>query len=118
MPDLLKPILLSQFEAALAMLKECIEKCPAAWWDGPAPTHTIAKYPFWHVAYHTLCFVDCYLSPSDEAFELRTGPDGLHPAGKAELEDEYPSRMFTQAELLRYVEICHAKLHATLGETP
>ena len=33
-------------------------------WDAP-----IAKYPFWMVAYHTLCYVDCYLSPDNAAFE-------------------------------------------------
>jgi hypothetical protein len=100
-------IILSQFEAALAMLNECIRKCPPEHWDSP-----IAKYPFWQVAYHTLCFVDCCLAPSYEAFECRAD---LHPAGKAELEEEYPSRRFTQDELRRYSAICLEKLRATIA---
>jgi hypothetical protein len=115
MTDRLKPILLSQFEAALCMLDDCIRKCPPGHWDGPAPTHTIAKYPFWLVAYHTLCFVDCYLAPSNEAWQPH--PD-LHPAGRAELEEEYPSRVFSQDELIRYADICRGKLRAVLGEGP
>ncbi len=103
-------ILLSQFEAALAMLRECIEKCPAEQWDEP-----IAKYPFWQTAYHTLCFVDCYLSASEQAFQPRTAPpDCMHPAGIKELADEYPSRRFEQSELLRYVQICLEKLRTVL----
>lgn len=107
-------IIQSQFEAALAMLRDCVEKCPPAQWDG-----LIAKYPFWHAAYHTLCFVDCYLSASEHAFQPRaTEPDRLHPLGIKELEEEYPSRRFEQSELRRYVAICLDKLRETLaGET-
>src|SRR5690242_9622075 len=98
-----------QFEAALAMLNDCIVKCPDGQWDG-----LIAKYPFWMAAYHTLCFVDCYLSPTNEAFaEELTGRaarggegSGLHPLGLKELEEEYPSRRFERGELIQYVELC------------
>lgn len=116
--EAMRSVILSQFEASLCMLKECIEACPAEWWDGPAPTHTIAKYPFWMVAYHTLCFVDVYLSRTDQDWQPRTGPAGLHPRGRAELEDEYPSRKFSKEELLGYVEFCRRKLIATLGDEP
>jgi hypothetical protein len=87
----------SQLAASLTMLHNCIKACPADNWDSP-----IAKYPFWHVAYHALCFGDLYSAESDEAWVPSEGPEGFHPAGKAELADEYPSRRFIQAELLRY----------------
>lgn len=118
-------VLVSQFDAALAMLRDAIVLCPAAHWESP-----VAAYPVWMVAYHTLCFVDCYLSPSDEAFELRTTPTPaaepgqpprapLHPRGRAELEEEFPSRLFTRDELLGYIDICREKLRTTLAaETP
>ena len=102
-PDLtthLQKILIAQFEAALAMLKDCIQACPAEHWEG-----IIGKYPFWQVAYHTLCFVDLYLSPDEKTFQLRD----LHPAGWAEFNEEHPSRLFTPAELLRYIDICRDK---------
>jgi hypothetical protein len=97
MPDFPR-LILSQFQASLQMLRNCIAACPAEHWDSP-----IAKYPFWMVAYHTLCFADFYLAPSADAFNPR--PD-FHPKGMAELNDEYPSRRFTQAELLSYTDLC------------
>ncbi|MFG0329168.1 MAG: DinB family protein [Phycisphaerales bacterium] len=84
-----------QFEAALKMFELCVRACPSAQWDEP-----IAKYPFWQVAYHTISFADLYLSPDEEAFELR---DDLHPAGWDEFNLEYPSRRFDQDEILGYI---------------
>ncbi|HYE01834.1 MAG TPA: DinB family protein, partial [Phycisphaerales bacterium] len=124
MVEHLKHALRGQFEAALAMLEDCLIKCPAEHWDSP-----IARYPFWHVAYHALCFVDCYLSPSNEDFGRlleerksaratdRSLPD-LHPLGAEELEAEHPSRRFSRDELRAYVGLCRAKLEAVLGDGP
>jgi hypothetical protein len=102
MLELLKASLTGQFEAALWMLRECLERCPAAAWETP-----IAKYPFWMVAYHTLCFADLYLSPGEAVWTPR--PE-LHPKGWAELNDEYPSRRFERPELLGYTDLCRAEL--------
>lgn len=106
-------LIASQLEGAVAMLDDCLAKCPDELWDGRSP-RTVAKYPFWMVAYHTLCFLDCYLSPSNAAFVLRTEGEGgyppLHPKGIAELEEEYPSRRFEREELRRYVRLCVEKL--------
>ena len=103
----LKEIIAAQYEAALAMLNECIVKCPEEHWDG-----LIAKYPFWQVAYHVLCCVDCDLEVSEEAFKPRAD---LHPAGMADLNDEYPSRRFTKEELVRYTAICLEKLQTKVA---
>jgi hypothetical protein len=108
MLDLYKKITVSQTDAALAMLNQCIERCPDQHWDG-----LIAKYPFWMVAYHTLCFTDLYLSPGDATFQPRKD---LHPAGMAEFDDEYPSCKFSKQELLGYVEICRRKLSDALAQ--
>jgi hypothetical protein len=113
MIEQLKHILGAQFEAALCMLNDCIQKCPDEHWDG-----LIAKYPFWQVAYHTLCFVDVYLAPSDAAWQPRTEPGpkgGLHPKGRLELDEEYPSRQFDTAELVEYVALCRQKVHDALA---
>lgn len=104
--DYVITIFRGQFQAGLAMLNECIVKCPEESWDG-----RIAKYPFWHVAYHLLCFVDCYLSPNEHAFK----PGRFHPRGLQELQDEYPSRRFERAELLEYLAECRKKLDASLA---
>lgn len=109
----IKP-LASQFHGALSMLSECLAKCPADHWDAK-----IAHYSFWQVAYHTLCFVDCYLARSDAEWAPRQDPTapggGLHPKGRAELDEEFPSRRFEKDELLRYVEICRDLVDEALG---
>jgi len=106
MPDQLNAILLAQFEAALCMLRDCIERCPPQHWDAP-----IAKYPFFLVAYHTLYMADIRLAPSDAAWNPR--PE-FHPRGRAEVDDEYPSRRFTQAELLAYTDLCLSLARAAI----
>ena len=100
MLELWKQSTLKQFEAALCMFNDCVRKCPDAHWDAP-----VAKYPFWQVAYHTLCFVDLYLTKDNDSFAFRD----LHPAREKELLDEYPSRRFERQEIERYIQICRDK---------
>ena len=66
MIDHLQSILTAQFEASLCMLNECIQRCPEEHWEGK-----IANDSFREIAYHTLFFVDLYLSPGEDAFQLR-----------------------------------------------
>jgi hypothetical protein len=106
MTEYVKKILTGQFEAALSMLKDCIEQCPPEHWDG-----VVGKYPFWQVAYHVLCFVDLYLSPNEGSFQLGK----FHPQGMKELDDEYPSRRFDKRELAEYLEFCHRKAIASIA---
>lgn len=109
MIDHVRRILAGQFEASLFMLNECLTRCPTRHWDG-----IVGKYPFWQVAYHTLCFVDLYLSPDKAAFEFRD----VHPCGWKEFDEEYPSRRFEQSELIAYLQICRSKAVSTIaGET-
>ena len=66
MLDYVKKILTGQFEAALCMMDHCLRACPQEHWEGK-----IANGTFRWVAYHTLFWVDLYLSPGDEdAFVL------------------------------------------------
>src|SRR5688500_6839551 len=109
MIELVKQSLGGQFEASLCMMHHCLEKCPPEHWDAK-----VAKYPFWQVAYHTLCFVDLYLTESHAGFAFRD----LHPAGWKEFDDELPSRRFDQHEIARYLTICREKAaHTIAGET-
>jgi hypothetical protein len=102
-----KRMLAGQFEAALCMMNDCLAKCPSDQWDG-----RVAKYPFWQVAYHTLCFADLYLTESEAAFALR---GDLHPAGWSEFHDEFPSRRFDERELAAYLAICRQKAVETIA---
>ena len=105
MIDLYKQSTLGQFEAALAMLKQCIERCPDDLWEG-----TIAQLTVRQVAYHTLFFVDFYLSANDETFQLRE----LHLVGGDERESGSCAALDKQPTLA-YLAICLEKLRTTLA---
>lgn len=106
MIDYVKKIFSGQFEASLAMLGQCVEKCPDDDWNGK-----IAKYEFWHVAYHTLCCTDMYLAPSHESFQ----PCEFHPLGMDELTNEFPSRELSKEEISAYLIHCREKAVSTLA---
>jgi hypothetical protein len=105
---LLTAILTSQYEASLAMLKDCIAACGEEHWEGKIATAT-----FRQIAYHTLFWTDLYLSPSEEAFRLRE----LHERGGDERRPVLSAGL-SKAETLEYAGICRAKAVETLaGET-
>src|SRR6266478_2968723 len=106
MIDFIKQILRGQIEAALAMMKQCVEACPPERWEGK-----IANGTFRQVAYHTLFFVDLYLSPSDEAFELRE----VHRRGGDKRIGADAGGGLTQDETLAYLAICRRKAVETLA---
>src|SRR5687768_11805124 len=90
------------------MLKQCIERCPAELWES-----NVAALTFRQVAYHTLFFVDLYLSRDEAAFELRE----LHRVGGDESQPA-PCAGLDQDATLAYLAICRDKLRETLeGET-
>ncbi|MEI8135636.1 MAG: DinB family protein [bacterium] len=104
MTDLLKHLLISQFEASLAMYKQRIEVCPADHWDGK-----IANDTFLQTAYHALFYLDLYLSPDESAFALSDlnikGGDDRQQGIQAGLGKE---------DLLLYVEHCLEKIRTVV----
>jgi hypothetical protein len=110
MIDLLRQSLTAQFQAALAMLNQCVAACPAEHWEGKIATATFR----WN-AYHTLFFTDLYLTPSGAAaFELRD----LHARGGDEREPGMCPGL-SPDETLAYVSICRQKaLEVLTAETP
>ena len=89
----------TQFGASIDMLENAINFCPAEQWD------TDTK--FWYNAYHTLFFLDYYLTmePADFA------PPA--PFTDSEFGDELPERTYTKEELLSYLQACRKKCHKT-----
>lgn len=100
MLDYFKTILAGQFEAALCMLGECIGKCPPEHWEG-----AIANNTFRQVAYHTLFFVDLYLSRDEGAFELCDLPQ----RGGDERSPTAVSAGLSKDETLDYLAFCREK---------
>jgi len=80
--------------------------CPDALWGDRSQTPE-----YWYVAYHTLFFLDLYLSGSVEGFAPPApfNLDELDPAGIL------PERVYTKAELLAYLAHGRTKCRATIA---
>jgi uncharacterized damage-inducible protein DinB len=100
MIDYFKQVLTAQFEASLSMLNDCIKSCPEEHWDG-----RIATVTFKQVAYHTLFYVDLYLTRNEESFQLRD----FHTPGGDE-RNPFPSPGLSRDVTLSYVQICRQKM--------
>ena len=59
----MKIIIRQQFGAAIDMLENAIKACPEEVWG-----KEIGSKEFWYIAFHTLFFLDLYLSASDKGF--------------------------------------------------
>jgi hypothetical protein len=101
MDSYIKTALWKHFGASLDMLEQAITACPEDVWG-----KEFASSEFWYITYHTLFFLDLYLSPSLEGF---TPPS---PFGLSELDPEgtFPERVYTKQELLEYLH--HSRQNA------
>jgi hypothetical protein len=91
----------TQFGASIDMLENAINFCPAEQWD------TDTK--FWYNAYHTLFFLDYYLTMEPVNF----APPA--PFTDAEFGDDIPERTYTKEELLSYLQACRKKCHKLIA---
>ncbi len=69
----IRTALKEQYHAALAMLAECIEKCPDDLWTIPNPRSNdgdrVIFRPFWRIALHAAYFTHLYLGQGESAFQ-------------------------------------------------
>jgi hypothetical protein len=109
MLELIRRTIASQYGAALQMLENAIEKCPAKQW-----TQKVGTSPFWHVAYHVIFCTDMYLSSSSRSFK----PQSFHRKNYNFLtrlpwppfEPVVADEPYEKAVLLKYVQICRDKV--------
>lgn len=100
-----RPILWQQFGAAIDMLENAMVACPEEVWGDRS-----RRPEFWYIAYHTLFWLDFYLSDSAKGF---TPPapfnlDELDPAGLL------PDRVYAKHELHAYLEHGREKCRAAI----
>lgn len=94
----IKPVLQSQYLAALAMLKQAIVKCPPALWNASRD-----KDKCWFIAYHAVYFTHLYLHQRREDFvrwKMHTKPSSQSPLSKEEVL-EYLA--FVEGEVIRRI---------------
>ncbi|HEY8228313.1 MAG TPA: DinB family protein [Pyrinomonadaceae bacterium] len=108
--ETLRSVLKSQYHAALAMLRETLERCPADLWS-----NTDHVNAFWQIAYHTLFFTHLYLQPNEAAFHpwehhqsAVQHEDGL--TGPPDPESTLPliPSPYARADVFEYWSICDA----------
>ena len=97
----LRPALKEQYHAALAMLAQCVERCPEATWvEGEFPR------AFWRVAFHAAFYTHLYLGQDEEAFRPWPGRrPGIHHGLWDRPEDVEPYELPTEAEVYGRGEI-------------
>jgi hypothetical protein len=100
-----RTVLWKQFGASIDMLDNALLACPDDLWSDRSQ-----EPEFWYVVYHTLFWLDLYLSGSVEGF-APPAPftlDELDPAGLL------PERPYTKEELRSYLDHCRRKCQATI----
>ena len=91
----LKKIVWSQFGASIDMLENAIKSCPENVW-GNRPGFN----EFWYITYHTLFWLDFYMSESPDNFT----PPSPFTLSEFDPEGILPDRVYTKDELLNYLE--------------
>jgi hypothetical protein len=105
-----------QFGAAIDALGNALRDCPDELWEkrlwGDQPDQWVAAgfSAFWYLGYHTLFWLDLYLTGAEEGF----APPA--PFDLVEMESgEVLPRTYTRPELLGYLEHCRRKCQETIG---
>lgn len=110
----LKTSIWRQFGAAIDYLADTINACPDHLWQTSlwkTPDTKPEFSQFWYIAYHTLFWLDLYLTGTEEGFRP--------PAPFALIEqDQYgplPERVYTKDELLNYAAYSRSQCLATIN---
>lgn len=120
MDTTLKISIWRQFGASIDYLADTMNACPDRLWLAPlwkTPDKKPEFAQFWYVAYHTLFWLDLYLTGAEEGF--------LPPAHFTLIEQDadgpLPERVYTKAELQAYLkdgrDKCKATIEALTDET-
>lgn len=104
-----------QFGAAIDMFGETLRDCPDELWekrlweDQSDQWVTAGFSTFWYLGYHTLFWLDLYLTGAEEGF---SPPE---PFDLVEMDaNESLPRVYTREELLGYLELCRQRCQKTI----
>jgi hypothetical protein len=105
-----------QFAVAIDTFGDTLRDCPDELWekrlweDQPDQWVAAGFAAFWYLGYHTLFWLDLYLTGAEEGF----APPA--PFDLVEMEaNEILPRTYTRTELLSYLEYCRRKCQETIA---
>ena len=111
-----RDMLWRQFGAAIDMLGDALRDCPDNLWekrlwdDQPDQWVAAGFSTFWYLGYHTLFWLDLYLTGAEEGFVPPV------PFDLVEMDSgEVLPRAYTRVELLGYLEFCRRRCQETIG---
>lgn len=95
-----------QYGAAIDMLEDAITLCPDPLWTAVLwnDTDDVRYGQFWFVAYHTLFWLDLFLTGADEGF----APPSPFIRGAL------PEQPYTKEQILAYLRSCRSKCQSTI----
>jgi len=106
MDNTFKTIVWQQFGAAIDMLENAIDACPGELWGDRSKTPE-----FWYVAFHTLFYLDLYLSETDAGF----APPAPFTLDEMDERGLMPERVYTKEELKTYLAHGREKCRRTIA---
>jgi hypothetical protein len=109
----LKTSIWQQFGASIDYLADSVSACPDQVWLASlwlTPNAKPERAQFWYVVYHTLFWLDLYLTGAEEGF-LPPAPFTLI---EQDGDDPLPERVYTKAELQAYLHAGRKKCQTTI----
>jgi hypothetical protein len=105
-----------QFGAAIDSFGNALRDCPDELWEKQLwqdlPDQWVAQgfSAFWYVCYHTLFWLDLYLTGAEEGFSPS------EPFDLVEMDaNEALPRIYSPPELLSYLEVCRRRCQETIA---
>ncbi len=104
-----------QFGAAIEMFGDALRDCPdelwakSLWEDQPDQWVAAGFSSFWYLCYHTLFWLDLYLTGAEEGF----APPAPFDLVEMEANETLP-RTYTKEELVDYLAYCRRRCQETV----
>ena len=114
----IRQALKEQYHAGLAMLAECVAKCPNdVWVEGEYPR------AFWRIVFHAAFYTHLYLGQNEEAFQAWPGrKEGIHhglwnpPFEVEPYELPANAEIYQPDELLDYIRFVDTRIDPTVDQ--
>src|SRR5258706_16148675 len=113
MDTALKPSIWQQLGASIDYLADTVNACPDQLWLSSLWNHQDEQpefSQFWYRVYHTLFWLDLYLTGAEEGF-VPPAPFTLIEQNE---DGPLPERPYSKDELLAYLNECRKKCRATI----